>query len=87
MFEYLDKPALFAEELRQDVALGLVGKTIIHPEQIAAVKHAFYVNDIERSQATAILAADAKAVFPNKTTVCPRASHASRVGDQCDASR
>ena len=75
VFEYLDKPALFAEELRQDVALGLVGKTIIHPEQIAAVKHAFYVNDIERSQATAILAADAKAVFKQDNSMLEPATH------------
>ena len=75
VFEYLDKPALFAEELRQDVALGLVGKTIIHPEQIAAVKQAFYVNDIERSQATAILAADAKAVFKQDNSMLEPATH------------
>lgn len=75
VFEYLDKPDLFAQELRQDVALGLVGKTVIHPSQIAAVKHAFAVNNHELAQAQAILAIDAKAVFKQDNSMLEPATH------------
>ena len=75
VFEYLDKATLFAEELRQDVALGLVGKTVIHPDQIAAVQQAFCVNDAELAQAQAILAADAKAVFKQDNSMLEPATH------------
>ena len=75
VFEYLDKPVLFAEELRQDVALGLVGKTVIHPEQIATVKQAFRVDDSELAQAKAILAEDAKAVFKQDNSMLEPATH------------
>lgn len=75
VFEYLDKPALFAEELRQDVALGLVGKTVIHPDQIPMVQQAFRVNDTELGQASAILAVDAKAVFKQDNSMLEPATH------------
>jgi len=75
VFEYLDKPDFFAQELQQDVALGLVGKTVIHPSQIAAVKHAFAVNETDLSQAQAIVAADAKAVFKQNNAMLEPATH------------
>lgn len=75
VFEYLDKTALFAEELAQDVALGLVGKTVIHPSQISLVKQAFRVHDNELAQAQAIVASDAKAVFKQDNTMLEPATH------------
>lgn len=75
VFEYLDKPSLFAEELAKDVALGLVGKTVIHPCQIAQVKHSFAVSPQDHAQAQAILATDAKAVFKQDNTMLEPATH------------
>lgn len=75
VFEYLDKPDLFAQELKRDVSLGLVGKTIIHPSQIHAVKTAFAVHPQDHAQALAILADDAKAVFKQNDTMLEPATH------------
>lgn len=75
VFEYLDKPDLFADELKRDVALGLVGKTVIHPNQIPAVKTAFVVSPTDHAQAVAILANDAKAVFKQNNTMLEPATH------------
>lgn len=75
VFEYLDKPTLFAQELAKDVALGLVGKTVIHPSQITAVNHAFAVSPQEHAQAVAILDDNAKAVFKQDNTMLEPATH------------
>ncbi len=75
VFEYLDKNDLFIKELSQDVALGLVGKTVIHPCQIAAVNQAFQVAKQDHEQALAILADDAQAVFKQNNTMLEPATH------------
>lgn len=75
VFEYLDKPALFTQELAKDVALGLVGKTVIHPSQITAVNHAFAVSPQEHTQALAVLDDNAKAVFKKDNTMLEPATH------------
>lgn len=75
VFEYLDRTTLFEAELRQDVALGLVGKTVIHPSQIPAVKTAFRVSDTELAQANAILATEAAAVFKQDNSMLEPATH------------
>ncbi|ELA09521.1 hypothetical protein MOMA_03925 [Moraxella macacae 0408225] len=73
--EFLDKPELLNSEVQQDVALGLVGKTVIHPSQIAIVQNAFQVSADELTQAGAILHADAKAVFKQDNTMLEPATH------------
>ncbi|MDO4700153.1 MAG: HpcH/HpaI aldolase/citrate lyase family protein [Moraxella sp.] len=75
VFEYLDKPDLFKQELYQDVALGLVGKTVIHPSQIDTVIQAFKVSSTDYAQACAILSKDAKAVFKQDNTMLEPATH------------
>lgn len=73
--EFLDKPALLATEVQQDVALGLVGKTVIHPNQIDIIQTAFQVSKDELAQAQAILHADAKAVFKQDNMMLEPATH------------
>lgn len=75
VFEFLDKGELLAQELAQDVALGLVGKTVIHPVQIGAVTNAFKVARQDHSQALAILDSSAKAVFKQDNTMLEPATH------------
>lgn len=75
VFEYLDKPNLMLAELRQDVRLGLVGKTVIHPSQLEIVQTAFAVEKAELEQAQAILHADAKAVFKHDNSMLEPATH------------
>ena len=75
VFEYLDKPTLFMQELTQDVSLGLVGKTVIHPTQIAFVHQAFAVPTSMLDEAKAILHSEAKAVFKFNDTMLEPATH------------
>lgn len=75
VFEYFDN-AILAQEVAQDVALGFVGKTVIHPSQIATVKQALAVDYDSLLQAQAILATDAKAVFKQDNAMLEPATHA-----------
>ncbi|OBX80133.1 HpcH/HpaI aldolase/citrate lyase family protein [Faucicola atlantae] len=77
VFEYLDTPELFAQELQHDVALGLVGKTVIHPSQIAAVQRAFAVEASTVADANAILTQDTKAVFRQDNAMLEPTTHAA----------
>lgn len=75
VFEYLDQPMLFMQELSRDVSLGLVGKTVIHPSQIALVQQAFCVPLSILDEAQAILHSEAKAVFKYNNTMLEPATH------------
>ena len=77
VFEYLDTPELFTQELEHDVALGMVGKTVIHPSQITAVQQAFAVQARAVADARAILAHNAKAVFKQDNAMLEPATHAA----------
>lgn len=74
VFEHLDCPALLAEELAEDLAHGLCGKTAIHPNQLAAINHAFEVAAQDISAARAILL-DGRAVFEFGGSMCETATH------------
>ncbi|MBO1529875.1 HpcH/HpaI aldolase/citrate lyase family protein [Psychrobacter sp. F1192] len=75
VFEYLDQPTLFMQELTRDVSLGLVGKTVIHPSQIALVQQAYCVPTGMLDEAQAILHSEAKAVFKYNNTMLEPATH------------
>ncbi|WP_268992986.1 HpcH/HpaI aldolase/citrate lyase family protein [Psychrobacter sp. I-STPA10] len=75
VFEYLEQPTLFMQELTTDVRLGLVGKTVIHPNQIALVQQAYAVPTHLLEEAQAILDIDAKAVFKFNDTMLEPATH------------
>ncbi len=75
VFEYLDQPMLFMQELTRDVSLGLVGKTVIHPSQIALVQQAYCVPLSMLDEAQAILHTEAKAVFKYNNTMLEPATH------------
>lgn len=75
VFEFLDKPALLQQEVKKDVQLGLVGKTVIHPNQISIIQESFKVKQDELNQAMAILQTDAKAVFKQDNQMLEPATH------------
>jgi len=52
----------FEAEVRRDLAEGLIGKTIIHPDQIAPIERLYRVNEAEFNEAQAVLYSE-KAVF------------------------
>lgn len=74
VFEHLDCPDLLQEELTDDVAHGLCGKTAIHPNQLECINSAFQVTSNDISAARQILI-DERAVFQHQGSMCEPATH------------
>lgn len=75
VFERLDNDQLFTQELELDLLHGLVGKTAIHPSQIATIHDAFRVSIEDLNSARLIMSDDAKAVFKHGGAMCEPATH------------
>lgn len=75
VFEHLDNPALLAQEVEEDLAHGMVGKTAIHPSQVALIEQHYRVprNDVE--VALRIMDAASPAVFKMHDSMCEVATH------------
>jgi citrate lyase beta subunit len=73
--EWLDCPALLAREARRDVAVGLFGKSAIHPEQIEVIEAAYQVSARDLHAANRILELDAPPVFRLAGAMCEPATH------------
>lgn len=72
--EHIDDPAIMARELALDLAHGLIGKTAIHPSQIAVIEQALMVSSGEHSDALRILNST-QAVFKSLGAMCEPATH------------
>ena len=75
VFEQLSTPVLLAEELSLDISHGLVGKTAIHPTQIAMIQDALRVSLEDLNCAQLILSDAAPAVFRHNDAMCEPATH------------
>lgn len=75
VFERLDNLTLLEEELALDITHGLVGKTAIHPSQIATIHRALRVSVEDLNSARLILSDDAAAVFKHAGAMCEPATH------------
>jgi citrate lyase beta subunit len=85
VFEHLDLPELLDQEVLEDIAYGMVGKTAIHPSQIAPIEQHYRVKPNDLAAARAILDVDAPAVFRMHNSMCEVATHrawAQRMVDQ-----
>ena len=85
VFEHLDLPELLDQEVAEDIAYGMVGKTAIHPTQIAPIELHYRVKPRDLEAARAILDVDAPAVFKMHDSMCEVATHrawAQRMVDQ-----
>ncbi len=72
--EHIDDHQLLVKELALDLAHGLVGKTAIHPNQIAVIQKAMMVNPLDHQDAIRILNST-QAVFKAGGTMCEPATH------------
>lgn len=72
--EHIDDRAVMARELSLDIAHGLVGKTAIHPGQIAVIEKALMVSPGEHADALRILNST-QAVFKSQGAMCEPATH------------
>jgi citrate lyase beta subunit len=75
VFEYLKTPELLAEEVLQDLAFGMVGKTAIHPDQVPMIEQHYRVRPIDVMVARRIVAQDSPAVFKMDDAMCEVATH------------
>ena len=75
VFEHLDLPELLDQEVAEDMAYGMVGKTAIHPSQIAPIEQHYRVKARDLEAARAILDVDSPAVFKMHNSMCEVATH------------
>lgn len=75
VFEHLDLPDLLDQEVAEDMAYGMVGKTAIHPSQIALIEQHYRVKARDLEAARAILDVDSPAVFKLHDSMCEVATH------------
>ncbi|MEA3640700.1 MAG: HpcH/HpaI aldolase/citrate lyase family protein [Lamprobacter sp.] len=76
VFEHLDCPEILAEELGEDLAHGLCGKTAIHPDQLPLIDSRFRVSPSDLEAAQRILDDD-RAVFKFSGSMCELATHSA----------
>lgn len=77
VFEYLDNPQLLDQEVTEDLAHGLVGKTAIHPSQIESIEKHYRVCEKDIEMALRIIDKDSPAVFKMHNSMCEVATHRS----------
>jgi citrate lyase beta subunit len=75
VFEHLDTPQLLDEEVIEDLAHGMVGKTAIHPDQVALIERHYQVKPTDVEAARAILDAGSPAVFRLHDSMCEITTH------------
>jgi citrate lyase beta subunit len=75
VFEYLDLPELLDQEVLEDLAYGMVGKTAIHPTQIGPIEQHYQVRPQDLAVARAILDDASPAVFRMDDAMCEVATH------------
>jgi citrate lyase beta subunit len=75
VFDCIDDPQTLAEEVRQDVLMGLIGKTAIHPDQVPVIENGLAVSDHELELARQILAPRREAVFRLHGAMIEKAVH------------
>ncbi|WAT01861.1 HpcH/HpaI aldolase/citrate lyase family protein [Rouxiella chamberiensis] len=72
--EHIDEQGVLEKELALDMAHGLVGKTAIHPSQIAKIEQALRVSSADHEDALRILNSR-QAVFKSQGAMCEPATH------------
>ena len=75
VFEHLDNLALLAQEMQEDVSHGLVGKTAIHPSQVALIEQHYRVHRNDMEAALRIMDHASPAVFKMHESMCEVATH------------
>lgn len=77
VFNCINKPELFEENVREDLRQGLIGKTIIHPSQIEPVNDAYRVTRSEYEMALKMLDTKTKAIIVQEGQMGEKFAHAS----------
>lgn len=75
VFEHIGNPALLDQEVHEDIAHGLIGKTAIHPSQVELIERHYRVSQDDLEVASAIVAENSPAVFKMNNSMCEVATH------------
>ncbi len=75
VFDLIDDEATLAAEVAQDVLMGLIGKSAIHPSQIQIIERGLAVSEQEIEAARQILAPRCEAVFKHHGAMMERSVH------------
>ncbi len=75
VFEYFQDHDVLENEFQRDLLHGLVGKTVIHPSQIAVIQRALKVDSHDYEAALRILDDSMPAVFQFEGAMCEPATH------------
>jgi len=75
VFEFLDRPADLAREVRKDLSRGLFGKAAVHPDQVRVIEAEYQVSGRDAAAAERILSDEAPAVFRLDDAMCEPATH------------
>jgi len=75
VFEYLNDAATLQKEIALDLAHGLIGKTAIHPNQVALIESAYAVDNDDYEMAHALCEQTSPAVFKMHDAMCEVATH------------
>jgi citrate lyase beta subunit len=75
VYEYLDDSATLQTEIQLDLAHGLIGKTAIHPSQIALIESAYAVEKEDYEMALSLTEQSAPAVFKMHNAMCEVSTH------------
>lgn len=75
VFNCINTPALFEQNAREDLRQGLLGKTIIHPEQIEPVNDAYRVTRSEYEMAVKMLDPQTKAIIVRQGQMGEKFAH------------
>ncbi|WP_288842684.1 HpcH/HpaI aldolase/citrate lyase family protein [uncultured Deefgea sp.] len=87
VFEHLDNPELLAQEVEEDLAHGMVGKTAIHPSQVALIEQHYRVQLRDVDAARRIIDESSPAVFKMHDSMCEVATHKAWALDVLEQAR
>lgn len=74
VFEHIEQTEVLRNEVQQDLAHGLWGKTVIHPSQVPLVESFYMIPAADREMAERIVGAE-RAVFLHQGSMCEPATH------------
>jgi citrate lyase beta subunit len=75
VFEHLDNSVLLLQEVEEDLAHGMVGKTAIHPSQVELIEHHYRVNHNDLEVALKVIDKASPPVFKMHDSMCEVATH------------
>ena len=75
VFEYLEDTGTLQQEIRLDLAHGLIGKTAIHPTQVPVIEAMYRVETKDYETAQSLTRSSSPAVFRMHDAMCEVATH------------